>query len=80
MDENWPDCSTFRHIILTWYKEPYKTKKLEKNDFPKRLKERLFAVSVQCGSFGHKNLLPADFFTAKLTWLRKCSCPYGLKS
>jgi hypothetical protein len=30
MDENWPDCSTFRHIILTWYKEPYKTKKMEK--------------------------------------------------
>jgi hypothetical protein len=31
MDENWPDWSNFRHIILTWYKEPYKTKKLEKN-------------------------------------------------
>jgi hypothetical protein len=30
MDENWPDWSNFRHIILTWYKEPYKTKKLEK--------------------------------------------------
>jgi hypothetical protein len=30
MDENWPDLSNFRHIILTWYKEPYKTKKLEK--------------------------------------------------
>jgi hypothetical protein len=30
MDENWPDWSNFRHIILTWYKEPYKTKKLKK--------------------------------------------------
>jgi hypothetical protein len=29
MDENWLDCSNFRHIILTWYKEQYKTKKLE---------------------------------------------------
>jgi hypothetical protein len=27
MDENWPDWPNFRHIILTWYKEPYKTKK-----------------------------------------------------
>jgi hypothetical protein len=35
MDENWLDWSNFRHIILTWYKEPYKTKKLEKNRFPK---------------------------------------------
>jgi hypothetical protein len=49
MDENWPDWSNFRHIILTWYKEPYKTQKLEKkNDFPNWLKERLFSVSVQC--------------------------------
>jgi hypothetical protein len=31
MDENWPDWSNFRHIILTWYKQPHKTKKLEKN-------------------------------------------------
>jgi hypothetical protein len=30
MDENWLDWYNFRHIILTWYKEPYKTKKLEK--------------------------------------------------
>jgi hypothetical protein len=30
MDEIWPDWSNFRHITLTWYKEPYKTKKLEK--------------------------------------------------
>jgi hypothetical protein len=24
MDENWSNWSNFRHIILTWYKEPYK--------------------------------------------------------
>jgi hypothetical protein len=37
MDEKWLDWANFRHIILTWYKEPYKTKKLEKIDFPIRL-------------------------------------------
>jgi hypothetical protein len=53
MDESWPDWSNFRHIILTWYKEPYKTKKLKKKiDFPNRLKERLFLVSVQCVPLG----------------------------
>jgi hypothetical protein len=57
MDEIWLDWSNFRHIILTWYKEPYKTKKLEKNDFPNRLKERLFSVSVQCAT-----LYLDDFF------------------
>jgi hypothetical protein len=31
MDQNWPDWSNFRHIILTWYKEAYKTKNLKKN-------------------------------------------------
>jgi hypothetical protein len=51
MDENWPDWSNFRHIILTWYKEPYKTKKLEKKMISQiGFKERLFTVSVQCAA------------------------------
>jgi hypothetical protein len=58
MDENWLDWSNFRHIILTWYKghlgirNHIIPKKMKKNDFQNRLKERLFSVSVQCVASG----------------------------